>query len=140
MNLEKQRLNEIQGMNKGTLMELVDIRYISFSGDSIVAEMPVSQKLKQPFGLLHGGMNAVLSETLGSLLSMLQYKKEDKKTAVGVNINVNHLKAVKEGKVIATANFLKKGRNIHFVEIEIKNDKGEITSYATMTNKIIDLD
>ena len=132
-------LTQINKANKNTVMEVLDISYIDFTGDSLTAEMPVTHKTHQPYGLLHGGVNAVLAETVGSYLSILQFTPEDKKSAVGMNINVNHLKAVKSGKVTATAKFLKKGLSVHFVEIIIKNDEGEITAQSTMTNKIINI-
>lgn len=132
-------LEKLNKANKNTVMEVLDISYTGFTGDSITAQMPVTQKTHQPYGLLHGGVNAVLAETVGSYLSILQFKKEDKKSAVGMSINVNHLKAVKSGIVTAQAKFLKKGRSIHFVEIIIKNEKNEVTAQATMTNKIINV-
>ena len=132
-------LTKINKANKNTVMEVLDISYIEFTGDSLTAEMPVTHKTHQPYGLLHGGVNAVLAETVGSYLSILQFSPEDKKSAVGMNINVNHLKAVKSGKVTATAKFLKKGFSVHFVEIIIQNEIGEITAQSTMTNKIIDI-
>lgn len=140
MKMNKEEfLAELNKANKNTVMEVLDIRYIDFTGDSITAQMPVTPKTHQPFGLLHGGVNAVLAETVGSYLSVLQFSKEEKKSAVGININVNHMKAVKSGKVTATARFLKKGLSVHFVEILIKNERGEITAQSTMTNKIIDV-
>lgn len=132
-------LKKMHKANKNTIMEVLDISYVDFTGDTLTAEMPVNHKTHQPFGLLHGGANAVLAETVGSYLSMLQFNESDKKSAVGMNIHVNHIKAVRSGKVTATARFLKKGKSVHFVEIHIKNEKGELTAQSTMTNKIIDL-
>lgn len=139
MNSKKDILNQIQALNKDTVMEVFDLKYTAFDGESLSAELPVSPKVHQPYGLLHGGVNAVLAETVGSLLSALQYSPEDKKGAVGINIQVNHIKAVREGKVTAKASFLKKGKSVDYIEIEIRNDKNELTAQATMTNKIIDL-
>ncbi|AFL97731.1 PaaI family thioesterase [Ornithobacterium rhinotracheale] len=130
------KLNE---SNHNTVMKTLGIRYIEFTGDTLTAEMEVTPKTHQPMGLLHGGVNAVLAETVGSYLSILQFKKEDKKSAVGINIQVNHMRAVRSGKVFATARFLRKGSSLHFMEIIIKNETGHITAQATMTNKIIDV-
>ncbi|MGV4460891.1 PaaI family thioesterase [Ornithobacterium rhinotracheale] len=136
MNDFLQKLNET---NRNTVMETLGIRYIEFTGDSLTAELEVSPAVHQPMGLMHGGVNAVLAETVGSYLSILQFKKEEKKSAVGINIQVNHMRAVRSGKVFATARFLRKGSSLHFMEIIIKNETGHITAQATMTNKIIDV-
>lgn len=131
-------LEQLNLANKNTLMEVLDIKYIDYTGDTLTAEMPVTTRTHQPYGLLHGGLNAVIAETVGSFLSALQC---DFNThgAVGININVNHMKSVRDGKITAKAKLLKKGKNIHFLEIEIRNEKGEMTAHATMSNKIIEL-
>uniref|UniRef100_UPI0039A5EDA0 PaaI family thioesterase n=1 Tax=Ornithobacterium rhinotracheale TaxID=28251 RepID=UPI0039A5EDA0 len=136
MNDFLQKLNET---NRNTVMETLGIRYIEFTGDTLTAEMEVTPKTHQPMGLMHGGVNAVLAETVGSYLSILQFKKEEKKSAVGINIQVNHMRAVRKGKVFATASFLRKGQSLHFMQILIKDEAGHITAQATMTNKIIDV-
>lgn len=131
-------LEKLNAYNRNTVMELLDIKYTDFTGDTLTAEMPVTHKTHQPYGLLHGGVNAVLAETLGSFLSVLQCNP-DTHGSVGININVNHMKSVRSGKVIGKARFLKKGNSIHFLEIEIRNESGELTAQATMTTKIITL-
>lgn len=139
MNPEEEILKKIQSLNKNTIMGVLGLNYTAFDGKSLTAELPVTPKVHQPHGLLHGGVNAILAETVGSLLSALQYTPEDKKGAVGINIQVNHIKAVRSGKITAKATFLKKGKSVDYIEIEIRNDEDELTAHATMTNKIIDL-
>ena len=98
--------------------------------------MPVTPKVHQPYGILHGGASCVLAETLGSSLSVLHVDTE-KFGPVGTNINSNHLRSVKKGIVTGTARFIRKGNTMHVSEIEIRDEKGTLINHTTMTNNII---
>ena len=70
-SMELPSLKELNALNKNTLMEAWDIEYIKVSEGELWAKMPITNKVKQPFGLLHGGASAALAETIGSLGSAL---------------------------------------------------------------------
>jgi 1,4-dihydroxy-2-naphthoyl-CoA hydrolase len=98
--------------------------------------MPVDEKTKQPFGLLHGGANVALAETLGSVASLLVVNQE-LFIGVGVEINANHLKAVFNGKVTGICKPLHiEGKN-HVWEIKIYNDAKELSCISRFTCTII---
>ncbi|AZB22919.1 PaaI family thioesterase [Kaistella haifensis] len=127
------RLNNWGGENLGKTLEII---FTDVTDESLTATMPVTPKVHQPFGILHGGASCVLAETLGSCLSVLHVDTE-KVVPVGTNINSNHLRSKKEGIVTGTARFIRKGNTMHVSEIEIRDEKGALINHTTMTNSII---
>lgn len=124
-------------MQKGTLAERVGIRFIPSAEHTFAATMPADERTKQPMGLLHGGATAALAETLGSMGSAMLVNLE-KYAVVGIEVNANHLKAVREGVVTATGTLLHKGRTIHVWDIRVTNDRGELTAICRLTNMVIE--
>jgi len=101
------------------------------------ATMPVDARTHQPMGLLHGGATAALAESLGSLASFLLV--EDRKQAVvGLEINANHLKAVRNGTVTATGELVHNGRTTHVWDIKVRNESGELCAVCRLTNLVIE--
>lgn len=129
-------LHQLNTWGGETLGKTLDIIFTDVTPDSLTATMPVTPKVHQPYGILHGGASCVLAETLGSTLSVL-HVDTDKFAPVGTNINSNHLRSKKEGMVTGTAKFIRKGRTMHVSEIEIRDEKGELINHTTMTNNII---
>lgn len=127
------RLNNWGGENLGKTLDIV---FTDVTEDSLSATMPVTPKVHQPYGILHGGASCVLAETLGSCLSVLHVDTE-KYAPVGTNINSNHLRSKKDGTVTGTARFIRKGNTMHVSEIEIRDEKGSLINHTTMTNNII---
>lgn len=127
------RLNNWSGENLG---KTLDIIFTDVTEDSLTATMPVTRKVHQPYGIMHGGASCVLAETLGSCLSVLHVNIE-KFAPVGTNINSNHLRSKKSGIVTGTARFIRKGNTMHVSEIEIRDEKGHLINHTTMTNNII---
>ena len=127
------RLNNWGGENLGKTLEII---FTDVTDESLTATMPVTPKVHQPFGILHGGASCVLAETLGSCLSVLHVDTE-KVVPVGTNINSNHLRSKIEGIVTGTARFIRKGNTMHVSEIEIRDEKGALINHTTMTNNII---
>ena len=127
------RLNNWGGENLGKTLEII---FTDVTDESLTPTMPVTPKVHQPFGILHGGASCVLAETLGSCLSVLHVDTE-KVVPVGTNINSNHLRSKKEGIVTGTARFIRKGNTMHVSEIEIRDEKGALINHTTMTNNII---
>jgi len=129
-------LEDINSLVEGTLMETLQIQYTEFAEESLSAEMPVNSATFQPYKTLHGGATVALAESVGSALSFLSIDNS-KNIAVGIEINANHLRQVKEGKVTATAKFLFKGDSIHVVDIQITDDSKRLVAVCRLTNKIL---
>lgn len=97
----------------------LDIRVVETGPDYLVATMPVTDKNVQPFGILHGGASVVLAESLGSMASNLCIENPATHTAVGVEINANHLKSVPKGETVtATCRPVRIGRQLHVWQID----------------------
>jgi 1,4-dihydroxy-2-naphthoyl-CoA hydrolase len=129
-------IENLEWMNTRTLSESLHIRVTEIGNDFIKGTMPVDQRTKQPFGLLHGGASVALAETLGSIASWLMVNPE-MFIGVGVEINANHIKAVTSGFVTGVCKPIHvKGIN-HIWEIKIFNDAGELTCISRFTCAII---
>ncbi len=129
-------LNQLNKASKNTLGETLDIVYTDVSDDFLTATMPVTPRVHQPYGIMHGGASCVLAETLGSCLSLINLDIS-KSVPVGTNINSNHLRAIREGVVTGTATFIRKGNTMHVSQIEIRDEKGNLINHTTMTNNIV---
>lgn len=130
----------VEGLNefsKGCMVEHVDIRFTEVGKDYIKAEMPVSHKTKQPFGLLHGGASVVLAETLGSVAAGVIVTPLGK-LAVGLEISANHIKGKKDGMVTGTARPVHIGRSTHLWEIKIEDEQGQLICLSKITMSILD--
>lgn len=116
----------------GTAAGLLDIRVTEVLPDAIRAEMPVDSRHGQPFGLLHGGVSVVLSETLGSLGCLMTLPEGQ--IAVGVEVNANHLAAVPVGgTVTAECRPLHLGRRIQVWQTEIRRVDGRLACVSRLT-------
>lgn len=117
---------------KNTMVEYLSIEISRVNADSLEGIMPVSNNIKQPFGIVHGGANCVLAETLGSLAANLVLDNE-KQHAVGLSINTNHIKAVRNGHIRGVAKPKHIGKKTQVWEIETFNTKDELTSVTSLT-------
>lgn len=129
-------LSDINSLNKNTLGETLGIEFTEVGPDFLVATMPVDERTKQPFGLLHGGANVALAETLGSVASLLAVNSEVF-IGVGVEINANHIKAVLRGKVKGICSPLNVSGKNHVWDIKIYNEANELTCVSRFTCTII---
>lgn len=118
---------------KGTLIETLGMEIVSLEKGRVVATMPVDERTRQPFGLLHGGASVALAETVASIGAFELCDKETESVA-GLEINANHIRAKKEGIVTAVATVLHQGRTTMVWDIKItdENDKLVCTSRCTM--------
>lgn len=135
---KKEILDRLNNWGTETLGHTLEITFVDVDDDSLTATMPITPRVHQPYGILHGGANVALAETLGSCLSVLHIDTE-KFAPVGTNINSNHLRAKKDGIVTGKATFIRKGHTIHVSQIEIRDERGNLTNHTTMTNNIIPL-
>ncbi len=126
-------LDQLNQMSTGTLNETLGILMTEIGEDYLVARMPVDSRHHQPAGLLHGGANVVLAETLGSVAAYLATENPHGKKIVGIEINANHLKGVRSGFVTGKVTAVKVGRTIHVWQIEIRDETGELTCTSRIT-------
>lgn len=131
-------LEKLNERNANTLIEHLDIRFIEIGEDYLKAEMPVDHRTVQPLGLLHGGASVALAETLGSIAANLVVDRA-KKVCLGLEINANHLKSAKEGKVIGTARPFHIGSSTQVWSIEIRNEEGQLTCISRITMAVLDV-
>lgn len=118
---------------KNTIHEALNIQPIKLHPDLVILSMPVGPNTRQPMGFLHGGASVVLAESAASIGTYLNIDS-DTQTAVGIEINANHLLSKKDGTVRAKAKPLHKGRTIMVWEIEIvdENDRRICISRCTI--------
>ncbi|MDO4763778.1 MAG: PaaI family thioesterase [Flavobacteriaceae bacterium] len=119
-----------------TLMETLGIVFTDLCENSLSATMPITPCVHQPFEMLHGGASVALAETLGSCLSNISLQNSGQ-IAVGTQINAHHLKSKKKGELKGIAKILKKGKTLHLVEIEIRDEEDQLICHTTMTNMVI---
>lgn len=138
MSLWKQPpdLARINGWSANTMMETLGIRITAVGDDWLQGTMPVDHRTHQPYGLLHGGASVVLAETLGSTAAMLTLDP-DQELAVGLDINANHLRGVRNGTVTGTATALHLGRTTQVWEIRIENEEGALVCISRITMAVI---
>lgn len=126
-------IEALNNINKNTLASHLGIEITEVGEDYIKAKMPVDKRTKQPMGLLHGGASVALSETMGSIASVLIIEDITKETIVGIEINANHLKSVKSGFVYSTTKPIRIGRRIQVWNTEIYNEKKELICVSKLT-------
>ena len=121
--------NEIR---KGTLMETLDIEYIDVGENFLIAKMPVTPKVHQPDGVLHGGASVALAESVGSAASYV-FLDGQSFFVRGIEIAANHVRSVKEGFVFARATIIHKGRTTQLWEIRITDEEDHLISLCKLT-------
>lgn len=119
-------------VSKNTLMETLQIEMIDYGSDYLIARMPVTSKVHQPDGVLHGGATAALAESVGSFASHI-FIDTDKFFVRGIEITANHLKSVKEGFVYAKATFLHKGKTTQLLDIRVTDDNNNLISICRLS-------
>lgn len=133
----KPSLDILNESSKNTLVEHLDIKFIEVGEDYLVASMPVTHKTVQPYRILHGGASVALAETLGSVASNVIVFGTGY-VPVGLEINANHLRPVREGQVVyGKVSPIKIGRTIHVWQIEMKDDKEKPICISRLTVSII---
>ncbi|ROZ80495.1 hotdog fold thioesterase [Pseudomonas neustonica] len=121
---------------KEDINTLLDVRIEDYGDDWITASMPVDKRTHQPYGILHGGASVVLAESLGSIASYLCIDSS-RFYCVGLEVNANHLKAVKSGRVTAIAKPVHLGRTTHVWDIRLSNEEGTLTCISRLTMAVV---
>jgi len=133
-NIDAKKLNE---SSSGCMVGHLGIVFTAIDNDSITATMPVDHRTKQPFGLLHGGASAVLSETLGSTASSLCVDFL-KYSVVGIEVNANHLKSATNGLVTGICKPVKIGRTLHIWQTKIYNEAKDLICLSRLMVMVVE--
>jgi 1,4-dihydroxy-2-naphthoyl-CoA hydrolase len=123
----------------GTIHEALDIEVVEATTDRVVLRMPVTTKVYQPMGSLHGGASAVLAESAASIGAWLNCDPE-RQQVVGTDLNVSHLRARSEGILTAVATPIRKGRSIHVWNVEITDQDATMIAVSRCTLMVRDTD
>lgn len=138
MQFDKTKILKIcNDFSKGTLMETLDIEYTDAGEGFLQAKMPVTSKVYQPMGILHGGASVALAESVGSAASHL-FIDADKYVVKGLEISANHLRSKSDGFVFATAKIIHKGKTTHLWEIRIVDEDDNLISLCKLTNIVLE--
>lgn len=137
MQLSKEDvLAQANSICKNTLMETLEIEFIDYGKDFVVAKMPVNSRVYQPDGVLHGGATVALAETTGSFAAHI-FLDLEQIFVRGIEISANHIKSVKEGHVYAKASFIHKGRTTQLLQVRITDDNDNLISLCKLTTVAI---
>ena len=131
-------LEKLNALRTNTICDVLDITFDAFDDESITASMVVDHRTHQPFGLLHGGASVVLAETLGSMASYLCIDAS-KFYCVGLEINANHLRGLRSGRVTAVAKAIHIGRTTHVWDIRLTSDEGKASCVSRLTMAVVPL-
>lgn len=121
----------LNATSKNTLIEHLQIEYTDFTDDSLTATMPVCSFTHQPLGMLHGGASVVLAETLGSLAA--NFSVDEGSYCVGLDINANHVRAMRSGHVVGTAKPVHLGVSTQVWQIDITDERGRLVCTSRLT-------
>tara|TARA_B100001093_G_scaffold469274_1_gene489885 strand:+ start:743 stop:1162 length:420 start_codon:yes stop_codon:yes gene_type:complete len=130
-------IDKIHTRSSSTMVENLGIKITDIEENFVSGKMPVDERTKQPFGLLHGGASVALAETLGSVGAGMNIDQASQ-SVVGIEINANHLKAVKRGWVFGKANAIRIGRKIQVWEIDIKDENDNFVCKSRLTLAVIE--
>ena len=130
--------DRVKQMQKGNILEQLGIEVVEIGDDFVKGKMPVDHRTHQPTGLLHGGASVVLAESLGSIGANLVIDNS-KQLCVGIEVNANHIRSVREGYVFGVARPVNLGGKIHVWSIEITNEEGKIVCSSRLTMAVISI-
>ena len=134
---KRPELHELNYRGQGNAVEHLGIVITELQDNALVATMPVDHRTRQPFGLLHGGASVLLAESLGSLAANYVVDPE-KAYCVGMEINANHLKAVKSGLVTGVARPIHLGKKSQVWGIKIHNEENQLICISRLTVAVIE--
>ena len=138
MSIWRQRptIDQLNKLARNTLLEQIDIVFTEVGDDYLAATMPVDQRTHQPFGLLHGGATAALAESLGSSAANCCLDMANE-YAVGLEINANHLRPVRSGRVTGTTRPVHIGRRTQVWETRVEDDAGKLVCVSRLTMAVV---
>ncbi|MBD1372033.1 hotdog fold thioesterase [Hazenella sp. IB182357] len=125
-------------VSAGTLGEALGIEWVSATDDKIIFTMPVGPNTRQPMGLLHGGASVALAETVASIGGVNKVAPLGK-TAVGLEINANHIRSKRDGMVTAIGSLIHEGRTTMIWEVKIVDESDKLICISRCTLAIVDV-
>ena len=126
----------LESRGKNTMIEHLGIEFIEVGDNFLTARMPVDNRTRQPLGIMHGGASCVLAETVGSTAANCVVDL-NKFYCVGLDINTNHIRSIREGYVIGTAKAFHLGKTTQVWGIEIVNEDGKLISVNRLTMAVL---
>jgi uncharacterized protein (TIGR00369 family) len=126
----------LSALQRDTGSAHVGIEILEVGDDFVRGRMPVDARTRQPYGLLHGGMTAVLADTLASLGAA--YACPPGQRVVGLELNASHLRGVRSGWVAGLARPLRLGRSTHVWQIELSDEAGRLTCVSRLTLAVLE--
>jgi 1,4-dihydroxy-2-naphthoyl-CoA hydrolase len=133
---KKLSLEMLKVLGPNTMGEHIGIEWSEVGDDFIKATMPVDNRTRQPYGLLHGGASCTLAETVGSVASAMVVD-HTRFACVGLEINANHIRSVREGLVTGIAKPLHLGANTHVWDVRIYDEMEKMICVSRLTVAII---
>lgn len=131
--MTKEEIRELsKKVCRNTLMETLEIEFTEAGDNYLIAKMPVTSKVHQPDGVLHGGATVALAESVGSMASYL-FLDTNEFYVRGIEIAANHIKSISEGFVFAKATYLHKGRTTQLWDIRITDEAENLISVVKLT-------
>jgi len=130
------KITDLSAIEPGTMAEFLGMEWTELGEDYVKIKMPVNQRTKQPYGLLHGGASCAMAETAGSVASQLVLDP-NKFICVGLEINANHIRSVRHGNVTATAKPLHLGGTTHVWDVKIYDDSNQLICISRLTLAIL---
>ncbi len=131
-------IEDLNRMGSKCMVNHLGIEVTEIGADYLKGKMPVDHRTTQPFGILHGGASVSLAETLGSIASSISVD-QTKQYCVGLDINANHIRSVREGFVFGIAKPLHVGKKTHVWEIKITNEADQLVCISRLTMAVIDI-
>ena len=129
-------LSVLPNLTSATMAHHLAMKWEEIGPDFLKMSMPVDNRTKQPYGLLHGGASCALAETVGSMASHLIIDPE-KFICLGLEINANHIKSARGGEVFAVARPLHMGNSTHVWDIRIEDDEHNLVCISRLTVAIL---
>lgn len=120
-----------------SLVKHLGIEFTEVGEGYLIARMPVDGRTHQPFGILHGGASVVLAESLGSTASWMLLDDPSTQRAVGLEINANHIRSVREGWVYGRCTPIHTGRTTHIWDVRITDERGKLVCVSRLTVAIV---
>ena len=134
----KNNLEELNNFCRNTLVEHLGMEFVAVGAGWIEVKMPIDRRTCRPDGALHGGANMALAETVGGALSVMSVPQEMRYRVFGIEINGNHIKQAQGSYVIARGSFIHQGRRSHVVQVDIRDEFGNLVTVNRVTNMIVE--
>lgn len=130
-------LKELNHFCQNTLVDHLGMEFTAAGVGWLEAKMPIDRRTCRPDGALHGGANMALAETIGGALSAISVPKDMRFRIFGIEVNGNHIKQAKGNYVVARGTFIHQGKRTHVVQVEIRDEFGNLVTVNRVTNMVL---